>query len=157
MSDDPHQLLAELAGHEQRLQFTRFTHDTALQVGRKIVETARQRGQAVTVDVTRNDQVLFRHAMQGTTLDNAEWVRRKSNVVKRFGHSSLYVGTRYRARGTTFHERTQLSVLDYAAEGGAFPLIVKDVGVVGSVTVSGLSALEDHALVVEVLEAFVNP
>jgi uncharacterized protein (UPF0303 family) len=32
-----------------------------------------------------------------------------------------------------------VSEKDYATHGGAFPLIIKDVGVVGTVTVSGLA------------------
>ena len=43
---------------------------------------------------------------------------------------------------------------EFAAHGGAFPVIVRDVGVVGTVTVSGLPQEEDHRLVVAVLRAF---
>jgi uncharacterized protein (UPF0303 family) len=44
----------------------------------------------------------------------------------------------------------------YAAHGGAFPVNVRGVGVVGTVAVSGLPQLEDHALVVEVLAEFLG-
>jgi len=44
--------------------------------------------------------------------------------------------------------------LQEAAHGGAFPVIVRDVGVVGAVTVSGLPQEEDHRLVVQVLRKF---
>ena len=42
----------------------------------------------------------------------------------------------------------------YAAHGGAFPIAVEGAGVIGTVVVSGLPQLEDHALVVEALERF---
>jgi uncharacterized protein (UPF0303 family) len=42
----------------------------------------------------------------------------------------------------------------YAAHGGSFPVIVRRVGVVGSVTVSGLPQLEDHSFVVEQITLF---
>ena len=40
------------------------------------------------------------------------------------------------------------------AAGGAFPIRVRGVGLVGTVTVSGLPQLEDHRLVVTTLERF---
>lgn len=45
---------------------------------------------------------------------------------------------------------------EYAAHGGAFPVIVRAVGVVGTVAVSGLPSADDHALVVEVLSEFLG-
>ena len=41
----------------------------------------------------------------------------------------------------------------YAAHGGAFPILLRGTGCIGTVAVSGLPQLEDHRLVVEVLEA----
>jgi uncharacterized protein (UPF0303 family) len=86
--------------------------------------------------------------------DNDSWIRRKGNVVRRFGHSSLYVGRLCRDAGTTIEARYGVPTADYAAHGGAFPLLVRDVGPVGVVAVSGLPQLEDHALVVWGLRAF---
>ncbi len=40
---------------------------------------------------------------------------------------------------------------DYIEDGGSFPLTVAGVGVVGSVTISGLTDREDHELAVEAL------
>jgi uncharacterized protein (UPF0303 family) len=75
-------------------------------------------------------------------------------VVHRFGHSSLYMGTKARAASSTFEERTGLDPARYAAHGGSFPVILRRAGVVGSVTVSGLPQLEDHRFVVEQLAVF---
>ena len=43
----------------------------------------------------------------------------------------------------------------FAAHGGAFPIRIREVGVVGSVAVSGLPQAEDHAFVIEVIEALI--
>lgn len=150
------ELLDILLQHESDLQFTEFTNDTALALGMALIDAVRREGKAVTIDIRRNDQQLFQHAMPGTSIDNAEWIRRKNNVVKRYGHSSFYMGTLYRSRATTFEEATKLDPHEFAAHGGAFPLIVKNVGVIGTISVSGLPQADDHALVVGVLTAFLG-
>lgn len=147
---------AELLAQEERLVFSRFTHDDAWRLGCLLVETARERELAVTVDIRRGDQQLFHVALAGTTPDNDSWVERKSNVVRRFHHSSLLVGQRHRDKGTTFEEASGLPAERYAAHGGSFPIAVTGAGVVGTLTVSGLPQVEDHNLVVEILERFLN-
>jgi uncharacterized protein (UPF0303 family) len=56
--------------------------------------------------------------------------------------------------GQTMEEKYLLSSSDYAAHGGAFPLIIRNVGVVGTISVSGLPQQEDHELVVTTLKRF---
>ena len=104
----------------------------------------------------RNGQQLFHAALPGTAPDNDAWIVRKTRVVDRFGRSSLNVGERARQAGTTFEEQMRLDPDLYAAHGGAFPVTVRGVGVIGTVAVSGLPQLEDHRLVVEVLSEFLG-
>ena len=146
--------LDALLAEEDELQFTTFTNDTAWELGRRLVDLARERGLAVTVDIRRGDQQLFHCALPGTAADNDAWIQRKNRVVRRFGHSSLYVGASLRVDGTTIAERFLLDEREYAPHGGAFPVRVRDVGVVGTVTVSGLPQEDDHRLVVEAVRAF---
>jgi uncharacterized protein (UPF0303 family) len=147
-------LLEVLLSQEQELQFRAFSNDNALSLGMKLVDRAKVDGKSVTVDICRNGQQLFHCALPGTSADNDAWIRRKNNVVNRYGHSSFYIGTQFRAKNTTFEQASRLDIDQYAAHGGAFPLIVRDVGVVGTVTVSGLPQEEDHRLVVQVLREF---
>lgn len=144
----------ELLAQEERLVFPAFTHDDAWTLGSALVELARERALPVAIDIRRGDQQLFHHARPGTSPDNASWIERKTNVVRRFGHSSLLVGQRHRERGTTFEDATGLPRDTYAAHGGAFPITVAGAGIVGTVTVSGLPQVEDHQLVVEAVERF---
>jgi uncharacterized protein (UPF0303 family) len=51
-------------------------------------------------------------------------------------------------------ERYLLDEAEYGAHGGAFPVIVRGTGPVGTVTVSGLPQAEDHRFVVEALRRF---
>lgn len=145
---------AVLAEQERALVLPRFTNDDAWRLGCLLVDLAREQGAAVAIDVRRGGHRLFHHAMEGTTPDNDDWLERKARVVQRFETSSLAVGERFRAKGTTFEASSRLDPALHAAHGGAFPLRVRDVGVVGVVGVSGLPQVEDHALVVRGLTRF---
>jgi len=148
--------LDSLLAEEELLQFTTFSNEDALALGAVLVEAARAAALPVTIDIRRGDQQLFHAAMPGTTADNDAWIERKIRVVRRFGRSSFAVGTALRLDGRTIEDTYLLSESEYAPHGGAFPVTVKDVGVVGTVAVSGLPQEEDHAFVVGVLREFLR-
>jgi len=147
-------LAEELAAQEAELRFHRFDEDVAWTLGVRLVEAARAAGLPVVVSVRRNGQRLFHAALPGTCADNDGWVERKSRVVDRFAKSSFRVGAECRAKGSTFEETFRLDRDAYAPHGGAFPVHVVGVGVVGTVAVSGLPQAEDHAFVVEQLRHY---
>jgi uncharacterized protein (UPF0303 family) len=149
------ELLETLIEQERRLQFDRFDNDAALALGMALVERARADKLAIAVDITRTRQQLFHAALPGTNADNDEWIRRKTNLVYRFGHSSFYVGTQLRISGLPLEKKFEgVTSDDYAAHGGCFPVIVRGTGMVGTATVSGLPQAEDHRIVVETIERF---
>src|ERR1039458_1184357 len=148
--------LERIAIQERELRLPRLDAGVAWELGSLIRTMALERGLTLVVDVRRFGQPLFYAALDGTTPDNPEWVRRKSNVVARFHRSSYGVGMTQKLKGTTLFERQGLPVADYAADGGSFPLNVEGAGVVGSVTVSGLPQRDDRNLVVEALCAMLG-
>jgi uncharacterized protein (UPF0303 family) len=154
MSDFP--TLAELTAEEDELQLPRFSNDDAWTLGTALVEQARSEQLPIAVDVTRNGHQLFAAALTGASPDNAAWIARKAATVHRFGHSSLSVGQRFRELGTTFEDATRLDPERYVAQGGAVPIVVRDVGPVGVVVVSGLPQVEDHRMVVTALRDLVE-
>ena len=149
-------LLAELTEQEDRLRFSRFTHADAWELGSLLVRLATERDLGVTINITRGDQQVFHAALPGTTADNDDWVARKVRTVRRFEHSSFLVGRTHKAKGSDFEAATGLPLSLYAAHGGSFPIVVRDAGLVGTVTVSGLPQADDHALVVEALGTFLG-
>jgi uncharacterized protein (UPF0303 family) len=155
-AEDDGALLEELLTQEQALQFTSFNNDEARALGLRLVEVAMAEQLSITVDICRHGQQLFHCALAGTSADNDEWIKRKNRVVNRFGHSSYYMGVYYRSRGTTIQESALREPREFAAHGGAFPISIRGVGVVGTVTVSGLPQAEDHRLVVQVLRQFLG-
>ena len=140
-----------IARQQSELVLPRLDADIAWELGSWLRDTAKKRALAVVIDIRRFGQPLFYAAMDGTTPDNVDWVRRKSNVVARFRRSSYAVGLRDRQKNQTIYETQGLALADYATHGGSFPLTVAEAGVVGSITVSGLPMRADHELVIEAL------
>ena len=156
MTSEYSELLKELLQQEEEIRFSSFSNDTAFAVGIALLEAAKSIGKAVTIDIVRNGQQLFHVALQGTSLDNDVWIKRKNNVVNRFGHSSFYMGISLESKGQTIEEKYLIPSSEYAAHGGAFPLFIQGVGLVGTITVSGLPQQEDHELVVTTLKQFLT-
>lgn len=151
---DREALIAEIEDQERRLIFTRFRHEDAWTLGSILVAFGTERRLGITIDITRGEQQLFHAALAGTTANNDDWVARKTRTVRKYGISSFLVGLRHRSSGTPFEKQPWAENTLFAAHGGCFPIAVRDSGVIGTVTVSGLSQAEDHALVVEAIEAF---
>jgi uncharacterized protein (UPF0303 family) len=147
MSED----LVRIAQQERELQLPRLDAQIAWELGSRLRAMAAERKLAVVIDIRRFGQPLFYAAMDGTTPDNVEWVRRKSNVVARFHQSSYVAGIKEKMKNQSLIESQGLALADYATHGGSFPLAVAGAGLVGSATVSGLPQRADHELVVEAL------
>jgi uncharacterized protein (UPF0303 family) len=141
---------------EQALQFASFDNDAALAIGNRIVEMAKADKVAVTVDITVNRNPLFFHAMAGTSPNNVDWIRRKSNLVNRTGHASFFVHTEAVNAGRDYDNLPTFDSRDYAAHGGSFPIVVKGTGQIGTITVSGLAGVDDHAMVVRALKWYLK-
>jgi uncharacterized protein (UPF0303 family) len=156
MTDEQSSLIASLAAQEEQLVFTRFDNTDAWQLGAAMVAAATERSLPITIDIRRHGHQLFHAALPGTTAENDSWIERKVNVVNRFGAASYLVGRRLAANGTELDEALGVEPRLFAAHGGAFPIRIADVGVIGTVTVSGLPQADDHAFVTEMIAAFLR-
>ncbi len=141
----------EIEAELEELQLERFTNGDAHRLGLILHRYAVDRGLPVTIDVTRGMQVIFHLAMEGTAESNDDWVRRKTRAVQRFGVPSFLIGLRPQLAGRRIEDEAWFDERRFAAHGGCFPVRVRDVGMVATVTVSGLAQEDDHALVVEAL------
>jgi uncharacterized protein (UPF0303 family) len=149
-------LIAELEAQEERLRFTRFDNDDAWTLGSLLVRLGKERGLPITIDIRRHGHQLFHAALPGTAPDNDRWIERKIRVVERLNASSFLIGRRMAAKGQAMDAAYGVDPADFATHGGAFPIRIVDVGVVGAITVSGLPQADDHALVVEALGLFLQ-
>jgi uncharacterized protein (UPF0303 family) len=148
--------LSDLLDEERRLVFDHFDLHTAWELGSLLRAEAARAELPVAISIRRNGQCQFHAALPGSSADNDGWLLRKAAVVERYGHSSYYVGCTFRADGGDFDTDSRLDPARYAAHGGAFPLLLRGSGCIGSVAVSGLPQIEDHRFVVTHLEQFLR-
>jgi len=149
-------LMEEISHEEKRLAFKEFNNKTALCIGQMFIEKAQLDSLPITIDINLNGHQLFHYSCDGTSPDNDQWIIRKNRVVNRFRRSSMYVHYILKAQNMTIEERFKISEKEFAASGGAFPITIEKVGVVGTITVSGLKQEEDHKLVVSVIEEYLK-
>ena len=143
--------LAVLVRQEEILQFPQFDEQTAWRLGSFLYERATAESWPLVIDVRRFDRPLFFASRPGITSDNHDWVKRKTNTVRRFLRSSYRIKYQLALENKDITERYYLSPAEYAEVGGGFPLIVKGAGVIGSITVSGLPDRDDHQIIVDAL------
>ena len=146
----------DIKAQEQALTFTTFTEEVAYEVGGVIVAAAKAASAPVVVNIRTSDRTLFHAALPGSSPDNDQWVRRKSNTTLRFHQSSLMIGSLKDLKDEPISPDYGLDPLDYSAHGGSFPVRVAGVGVVAAITVSGLPQEDDHRMVVAALEAYLG-
>ena len=152
-----HKLDIEKIDHQEKtLVFAAFSEKDALEIGLSIVRALESSGQTGLVDVSLWDRQVFAYSIAGAKADNAEWVRRKINVVKRFQVSSYRMALEMLDDGKVFDAARGTDPLDYAAAGGAFPIRLKSGPVIGAITLSGLPMREDHQYVVNAIATHIG-
>lgn len=147
MTDSPR--IAELKQQEEELVFASFDHHDAWRLGSLIANHAISSGFGVAIDIRLRQPRALRCVLPGATADQEEWIRRKSASVLRFEHSTALLSEEFSVRGHSPLGGGWLAHEDYTLAGGSFPVRVRGAGVVGAITVSGLSSDEDHQMVVD--------
>lgn len=153
---NPAEDLIILAQQEALLRFPAFDTNTAWQLGNLLREALLERNAGGSVEIELAGHLLFACATPGATPGQADWIRRKRNTVHRFARSSYAIGRTLERDGETLEARHGLSLTDYAAHGGGFPLFLAGTGCVGSIILSGLPQRDDHNLVVTAIAQQLN-
>jgi uncharacterized protein (UPF0303 family) len=148
--------IAILRRQEKMAVFKIFNEETAFDLGSAVYAIAREQRAPVVVNIRTPNRALFHAALPGSTPDNDEWVRRKSNVVLRFHQSSMLFGQLLALNDRTITADSGLDLMDYAGHGGSFPIRMAQGGVIGAITVSGLPQVEDHRMIIAALNSFLK-
>ncbi|MBB4051560.1 uncharacterized protein (UPF0303 family) [Devosia subaequoris] len=145
MNDD----IGRVQRQENELMLPSFDEAIAFEIGSAIRSRALQDGLSLVVDLRTWDRQLFFSATPGTSADNAEWVRRKINSVRRFQRASYRLVLE---RGEApFSPQSGADPADFVIAGGGFPIRVTGAGIVGALTISGLPGRDDHGVAVDAL------
>lgn len=141
--------IALVKKQEAELVLDQFDEAVAFALGSAIRERALAEGMSLVVDIRTWDRQVFFAATPGTSADNAEWVRRKINTVRRFQRASYRMVLE---RGEVpFSPQSGADPADYVIAGGGFPIRVKGAGIIGCLTISGLPSRSDHGVAVDAL------
>jgi uncharacterized protein (UPF0303 family) len=149
-------LCNEILEQEKLLQFDKFTNDVAFEIGLMLKKKAENDGRQIVVDIQRHGQTLFHFAHENTCMDNEVFIAAKNRIVNRFFHSSLYFAYRVKESNKTPEEAFRADSMEFIPCGGGFPVIVKNVGVIGTITVSNMAEEDDHRYIVEVLKEYLK-
>ena len=148
--------IAKIEAQEQSLRFKAFSENDAWALGSQMRAAAEAAKLPLVIDIRIGARQLFYTALPGSETDQAEWVRRKSNSVMRFHKSTYLLGRKFEQRGGGFDSSRGVDVMDYAKDGGGFPIHIEGTGVIGAICVSGVPQREDHSFVVKQLCAYLN-
>ena len=141
--------IALVKKQERELVLLEFDEQVAFALGSAIRDRAVADGMSLVVDIRTWDRQMFFAATAGTNADNAEWVRRKINTVRRFQRASYRMVLE---RGEVpFSPQAGADSADFVIAGGGFPIRVKGAGIIGCVTISGLPGRDDHGVAVDAL------
>lgn len=143
--------IARIVEQEKALVFGRFDEQAAFDLGGVIRELALKDGLGVYIEVASWDRRLFAAATPGSAGSNANWARRKLNVVRLYGKSTYRMVLEQQPADRMLAAAHGLPVEDYVLAGGGFPIRVAHAGIIGGVAVSGLPERDDHNLVVAAL------
>ena len=150
------ELVKVLEMQEEILQFSSFTNADAWELGNMVIQEAKRLGLTVAVRIRlKNGYTVFQYGMDGTNLLNEQWMTRKENTVKTLEESSLRFCMNLRANQESLEDHF-LDPREYAACGGGFPIRVEEVGVIGTIVVSGLDHVSDHDLLVKCISKYLH-
>ena len=136
------ELSSVLQMQEEILQFSSFTNADAWELGNLIVAEAAKRGAAVLVRIRLNNgYTVFQYGMDGTNLYHEQWLTRKENTVRLTEKSSLRMYMDLRERGESLADRF---------------LDEKEVGVIGTVAITGLDHVSEHDLLVKCISKYLH-
>lgn len=149
-------LMERCLDEEKLYQFTSFSHKNAFDLGMELLKVSQEQKETVAIEVKINQVSVFKYLPDGTGKFHEMWLKRKSNMVEVMEMSTLRAYAQLEENQEDMIKEWFLEPEDYAACGGGFPIRLKGGSVIGSICVSGLPHLEDHAILIEGISRFLD-
>ncbi len=140
--------IAKIIEQEAALVFAAFDEAAGFELGSALRARALADNLPINIDIRLWDRPLFYCALPGSRASNADWARRKINTVRHFLKPSYRLFLEQGGKDQVIAAHHGLPATDYIFAGGAFPIRVRNAGVIGAVAISGLPSREDHNTVV---------
>ena len=145
--------------HEQQkiLQVDGFTREDALNLGNLIIANGKKLfPKPISCRIDLREVTVFFHIMDGASIENENWMRKKLNVCRVTGESSFV--NHLLIEGPDHYEGFEwaLETGSYATRGGCVPIKDTKGETYGWVMVSGLAQEEDHQLNVQSMAEYLG-
>lgn len=95
------------------------------------------------------NRIVYQFMGDACTPDHARWLQRKSNSVLYFGMSTNDLFIKNKESDDNIVNKYGLDQTQYTFVPGSVPIVLKDCGIVGCVTVSGMKPEEDHGMIID--------
>lgn len=146
--------IAIIVAQEKALVFPEFNETIAFNLGSAIRDKGLADNASLAIDIRTGQRPLFYAALAGTSADHPHWLRRKANLTQRVAKSSYRMaleleGKEHIAYGPVW----SLDPAEYVLAGGSFPIVVKNAGLIGTVTLSGTNDRDEHSRAVAAIGA----
>ena len=145
---------AELNSEAESLLLDSLTLSEAVTIGQFATELADIKKLPVSIEVRMGSWCIYHISLEGASQGHDSWIDRKCAVVEHSKNASLLELVVCEEQGESWYEKNGLNENDYAANGGAIPLKLRDSTLVGVLIVSGLAGPDDHRLAVASVKAF---
>ena len=140
--------IAKIIEQEAALVFAAFDEAAGFELGSALRARALAGNLPINIDIRLWDRPLFYCALPGSRASNADWARRKINAVRHFLKPSYRLFLEQGGKDQVIAAHHGLPATDYIFAGGAFPIRVRNAGVIGAVAISAPPSRQDHNMVV---------
>lgn len=118
----------------------------------RLLSICRNLNNKVAIEIFKNGRTSLRFLPDHLNADKVDWLRRKRNSVLYFGLSTDALYKKMNGEELLLEEKYGLKQEEYTITPGSVPIRVRGAGLIGALSITGLSPEEDHALAVSLLQ-----